>query len=167
MIIPTVNGYVKKFKVGDTIVLLEDVQRSYFMLTRGHELTIVGKDKYGFIYKDEESGIIIKNAQTMKYTHKQTLEESKKINKNFKDKNKFLKFIKDKCPHKGTGYWDRDSYDSCNLMGNRSFSNDECRCKFECFRHIPEEKYKNNSFILNYNRKIKLKKLSNGNIKKN
>lgn len=159
MIIPTVNGHVKKFKVGDTIVLLEDVQRSYFMLTRGHELTIVGKNNYGFIYKDNESGIIIKNAQTMKYTHKQTLEEAKIINKNYKDKHKFLNFIEDKCPHKDIGYWDRDQYTSCKLMDNRSFANDECRCSFECFKHIPDSKYKNNSFILNYNRKIKLNKL--------
>lgn len=159
MIIPTVGGHIRKFKIGDIIVLLEDVQRSYYMLTRGHELTIVGKNDYGFIFKDEETGIIIKNAQVMKYTHKHTLEESKRINKNFKDKNKFIKFIKDHCSKKDVGYWDRDQYQSCKLKNNRSFANDECKCIFDCFKYVSEYKYKNNFFILNYNRKIKLNKL--------
>jgi len=167
MIIPTLGGHIRKFQIGDEIILTEDVHRSHYMLTRGHELIIIGKDDYGWIFKDEETGIVIKNAQNIKFSHKVTLEESKRFLKNYKDKNKFLKFIKDNCSNKSVGYWDRDQYDSCKLIDNRSFSCDECMCKFECLKYVPEDKYENNSFILNYNRKLKLNKLKNGSIKKN
>jgi len=159
MIIPTLGNHIRKFKIGDEIILTEDYHIGYFMLTRGHELTIIGKDDNGFKFKENENGIVIKNGQTMKYTHKISLEDAKRLRKNYNDKNKFLKFIKDNCSKKGTGFYDRDSYDSCKLIKNYSFTNDECKCKFECFEYIPEKKYKNNLFILNYNRKIKLKKL--------
>jgi len=167
MIIPTLKEHIRKFKVGDKVVLLEDVERGYFMLTRGHELTIIDKDGYGWVFKDEETGIVIKNMQCIKLSHKVTLEDSKRLLKNYKDKNKFIKFIKDNCTKKDYGYWERDRYDSCKLKNNHSFSNDECICKFDCLKYVPKSKYENNSFILNYNRKLKLNKISNGNIKKN
>jgi len=159
MIIPTLGNHIRNFKIGDTVILTEDIQRGYYMLTRGHELTIIGKDGHGFIFQENETGIVLKNCQVMKYTHKVTLEDSKRLLKNYKDKNKFIKFIKDNCPKKDIGYWDRDSYDACKIIGNRSFSNDSCVCKFDCLKYIPKSKYENNFFILNYNRKIKLNKL--------
>jgi len=164
MIIPTL-GSIKKFKIGDSVILTEDVQRSSYILTRGHELTIIGKDGWGFIFREEENGMILKKCSTLKYTHKTTIEESKRFQKNWRDKNKFHKFIKDNCPQKSYTYEDREKVYTCKWRENQKVTNNYgwkyCKPCADCMQYIPENKYKDNSFILNYNRKIKLKKLKN------
>jgi hypothetical protein len=149
----------RKFKDGDKVMLIKDISLTYVNITKGHEMIFVEDDKYSPLLKEPNTGIIVKNLNFSDFTHNVTFKEARTINKNVKDKIKFIKFIKDNCPNKDVGYWDRDQYDSCNLKNNRLFANDECDCSFECFKYIPKEKYKNNSFILNYNRKIKLNKL--------
>jgi len=150
----------RKFKEGDIVVILQDIDRDYYTITKGHEMVYMGTDDWGPVLLEPETGKIVRKALRLKeFTHKVSFTESTKINTNVKDKRKYLKFILDNCPKKGQGFYDRDTYISCKLIKRIYFSNDECKCKFECFEHIPESKYKNNSFILNYNRKIKLKKL--------
>jgi len=149
----------RKFNKGDTVIILDDIERDYYTITKGHEMIYMGTDGYGPILLEPETKKIIKKISHIRLTHKLTFKEAESINKIVKDRRKFIKFIEDNCSHKGTGYWERDRYDSCELKNNRSFSNDECKCTIECFKHIPKEKYENNSFILNYNRKVKLNKL--------
>jgi len=165
MIIPTLGKHIRKFKIGDTVILTEDYYFTTFMLTTGHELEIIGKDGYGFILEEKELGIIIKKCSIMKFTHKVTLEESKKSYKNWKDKNKFIKFIKDNCPEKDYTYEDREKVDTCRWREKErrkdNYGWKYCKPDYDCFHYIPEDKFKNNSFILNYNRKVKLKKLKN------
>ncbi len=169
MIIPILKSYVQKFKIGDTIILTEDYFRNTFMLTRGHELTITGKDSYGFIMEENEMGMIIKKCSDMKYTHKATLEESKRKHKNWKDEKKFVKFIEERCPKKDYTYEDRDRVDICKAKERSKktgYCQYYCSPSTNCIQYIPKEKYKDNSFILDYNRKLKLKKLSNKNEQK-
>lgn len=165
MIIPLLGNNIKKFKIGDKIILTKEIERSYYMFTQGHELTIVGKNDWGFIFKDEETGIILKRTSIINYTHKVTLKESKKLHKNYNDRNKFMDFIVENCPQKDYTYEDRDKVDICKWREKEKKNNcgwKYCKPCFDCFKFITEDKYKNNSFILNYNRKIKLKKLKNG-----
>jgi len=172
MIIPTLRNIIRPFKIGDTVILTENYQRSSYMLTIGHELIIVGKDDWGFIFKETEEGMILKKCSNMAYTHKVTLKESKKSHKNHNEAYRFLKFIDDNCPQKSYTYEDRDKVDTCKWREKERRTDNSgwkyCKPSCECIKYIPEKKYENNSFILNYNRRLKLKKLkklNHGNIK--
>jgi len=170
MIIPILRSHVRKFKIGDTVVLTKNYHLNTFMLTVGHELVITDKDDYGFIFKEKERGMIIKNCPSMEYSHNVSLEESKITRKNWDDKNKFIKFIGENCPEKDYTYEDREKVDICSWREKERKNNygwKYCKPDCDCFQFIPEEKYKNKPFILNYNRKLKLNKISNGSIKKN
>ena len=164
MIIPKLSNNIRKFRIGDSVILTEDFHRATYMLTRGHELTIIGKDDYGFILEEKELGMIIKNCRGMNFTHKVTLEESKKGYIYLRGEYKFIKFIVDNCPQKNYTFEDRDQVDICNWRKKsekykKNYGWKYCKPCADCFQYIPEEKYKDNIFILNYNRKLKLNKI--------
>ena len=160
----------RKFKKGDIVILLKDLDLGHYIITKGHELIYWGYGDYGIIVKIPETGTILRKSRP-EITHKVTMEESKKISIRVKERRKFINFIEEKCPHKDYTYEDRDKVDVCRASKKdrlRNYSSSYCNPRIECFQHIPKDKYKNNSFILNYNRKIKLKKikqLNNGDIK--
>ena len=59
-------------------------------------------------------------------------------------------------------YDDRDRIDICkDDLGEKYYSGRYCKPSCECIKYIPVKLYKNNSFILNYSRKLKLIKIIN------
>ena len=117
MIIGLLHGGIRKFKIGDIVVLTKDVKKTSFMLTVGHELTItnIDKDGYGFIFRDEETGLIVKQISIIDYIHKISVEELKQIHKKVKDKKKYFEFIFKNCLNKDFRYEYRDRVDICKL----------------------------------------------------
>jgi len=166
MIIPRSSS--SKIKEGDKVVLTKDVMMGHYIVTTGHILIYVGPvENYSnsAILKDEETGLILKDVDTRSFSKwVETVEEGWRIQKNISDRYKFMKFIPEHCPHKDYTYEDRDKVDICRPRANERRTDNYgwkyCRPEIDCFQHIPEEEYINNSFILEYNRKMKLSKLS-------
>jgi len=160
MIIP-INSNNDEYLIGQIVVLIKDIEREYVTITKGHELIIMNynKDYDDYILKDEENNIIIKRIDKRYFTHKISYSEAKDIYIRKKEKQKLIEFIKSNCPHKDFDFWDRDKYDSCKLIKNVSFGNNECVCTLNCMTHIDKEKIDNHKFVKVYLRRIKINKL--------
>lgn len=161
MIIGLLNSRIRKYKIGDIVILTNDVKKNSYMITVGHELIIIDKNERGFIFQDEETGLVIKQLSPIDYTHKISVDESKQIHKRIKDKWKYLDFIVKNCPHKGFEYDDRDKVDTCKIRRWREKNRISHYCKpcTECIQHIDYEKIKKNNFVVKYSRLVKMKKI--------
>lgn len=141
-----------KFKNGDKVVLLKKIERNFYNITEGHEFVYLGKDDYGYILLDEETGIIIDHIYSDSFlTLKLNYNQAKDIHKKIKDKNKLNSFILKNCPNKDISYHDRDEIDVCKINSNRY-----CQPSLKCMEHISKDKYKNNTFVKNYIRNLKI-----------
>jgi hypothetical protein len=152
MIVPYTETYgSRKIKPGDKVVVTKQINRPYYCITVGHILTYIGCNKErnpGDILKDEETGLIVEEVSVLDYQYyEESIGDSEKKYINKKEKEKFLGFIKQTC----TGNSGR--YSSCPYFYGA------CKPKLSCIEHIPEKEYKDNRFILNYIRKIKIKKI--------
>ena len=160
MFIP-INIQKKDYQSGDKVILVKNIPCGYVMFTIGHELVVVEKVKNYSYYRlmDEETNTIIRKADPSEFTFKTSLQEAKQIYVDIKEKEKTIKFIQDNCPNRGKDSWDRDEYDSCKLIKNHSFSNNECYCKLSCINYIDRSIINKNSFIKVYMRRLKINKL--------
>ena len=145
-----------KYKIGDIVVNRKIINIIYGEFTVGHEFTVIGKDSYGYILKDNEHDIIIKKINHTKISIKIDHRMAKKVRDNRMDRIKFRKFILDNCPNKEKRIDERDYYDACKLK-NTYMSG--CDCKLECIKYVDNDKIKNNKFVSLYLRKMKLKKI--------
>lgn len=161
MIIP-INTEIKNYKTGDKVTLVKEISCGYAMFTVGHELVVIEKIKDYSYYtlKDEENDIIITKIFPQFFTLKTDLIETKDIYMKKKNKKKFIDFIFNNCPHRGNDSWDRDEYVSCGLMFNRSFGQNECKCKTSCINQIRQKDIDNDDFIKTYMRKLKIKEIT-------
>lgn len=162
MIIP--RSASSKIKKGDKVIVTKDIYKGNYIVTTGHVLIYVGEDAWGPALLDEETGITINKISRDWYSKwVDSIDTGQKIEKQISDKIKFLEFIVDNCPKKDYTYEERDRVDTCKVgKGKDHYPVIYCKPSVECFQYIPEEKYKDNSFILDYNRRIKLKKLKDG-----
>jgi len=156
MIIPIHNIQPK---IGQTVVLIKEIQYDFVLFTKGHEFTVIKKTDNGYLLKDIESDITIHRIDNNYFTLKTTYKEAKEAYIRKKEKQKVIEFIKSNCPHKDQDSYDRDIYDSCKLMKNVSFGNNECVCTLNCMTHIDKEKIDNDKFVKVYLRRIKINKL--------
>ncbi len=160
MIVP-INIKKREYQPGDRVLLVKEISCGYVIFTIGHELTVLEKVKNYSYYrlKDEESGIVIGNVDPREFTLKTDLQEAKQIYTNIKEKAKVIKFIENNCPKRGRGFFDRDEYDSCTLLSNRSYGAVECVGKLSCINYVDKSKIDKDDFIKVYMRKIKINKL--------
>jgi hypothetical protein len=157
MFVP-INVDKDKYKEGDIVLNRQDINIIYGVFTIGHEFTVIGKDGYGYILKDNELGIIVKKINSSKITLKVDHKEAKIIRDNRMDRIKFKIFILDNCPNKEQRIDDRDYYDACKLNRNKNILS-SCVCELECIKYISNDKIKDNKFISLYLRNMKLKKI--------
>jgi len=141
MITPLIETYGrKKVEPGDKVVLIRSIQGPYFVISTGHILTYLGCEygqNPGEMLKDEETGLIVKHVSILDYQiYEPSLEKARKIYIDKIEKRKFLKFIKENCKEHHQG-----------------------ECTSNCIEYIKEDRYKDNKFVLNYIRKLKLNEL--------
>ena len=153
MITPLIETYGrKKVEPGDKVVLIRSVQGPYFVISTGHVLTYIGCEtgqNPGEMLRDEETGLIVKHVSILDYQiYEPSLEKARKIYIDKKEEQEFIKFVKDNC-----------SYNRFDRCYNKDNMPDFDGCKSTCIEYVKEDKYKDNEFILNYKRKLKLKKL--------
>ena len=159
MIVPLTEIYGKKVKPGDKVVVIKPIHNPYCIVTIGHVLTYIGDDPKhnpGGILKDEETGLIFKQICTLSYhLYEPSIEIAKKKYIDTIEKQKFLNFIENRCPHRGHS----NEHFICKIQqGTKVFKN-HCNPGCNCIEQLPEKLYKDNFFIFNYKRKIKMKKI--------
>ena len=141
----------------DIVVNIKNINISYGVFTIGHEFTVIGKNKWGCILKDNEYGIVIKNTINIKITLKIDHKKAKIIHDKQEEMIETIKFISKNCPHKSSGYEEYTSYIRCRL---KLGSDDVCKCKLDCMKYISNDKIKNNKLVSKYLRRMKLKKIT-------
>lgn len=148
MIVPYADRYGNRPEIGDKVTVISQINRGYYCITVGHVLTFMGTDSRhnpGDILKDEETGLIITKVSCLDYTkYEPDLETARKNYIERKEKEKFIEFIRKNCRER---------------CGDQEHGN--CKHGVYCIEHIPEEEYKDNDFIFNYMRKLKLRVVSN------
>lgn len=160
MIVP-INIVVKEYHKDQKVLLIKELNCSYVMFTVGHEFTVIEKVPKYSCYRliDNERNIIVK-VEPNYFTLKTDIDVAKRICVDINEKRKTISFIKERCPHKGEGFYDRDTYESCQIKSNRSYQADECACGLSCINHIKKEDIDKNSFIKTYMRKIKIREVT-------
>ncbi len=166
MIIPYSETSSRKIKIGDKVVTTSFIKRRYFMVSVGHILTYMGNDKKhnpGDILKDEETGLLIERVSILDYDlYEPSLEVAKKKHIDKKEKEIALIFIKNNCEHHG------GSSSTCKEViphkTHPEIGTNNCKPKLSCMEYVPKSKYKDNKFIFNYIRKMKMERLKNDEI---
>jgi hypothetical protein len=119
-------------------------------VTKGHEFEYIGKDEYGYILKDGDVVLHIHNKSmfTLKVSYEQAVTEI-----NYSEEQYYFKnYLRNHCTHKDTGYYDHDTYDSCNLI--ESNYDDDCFPSTKCVQYV-----KLDNRCLKHLRKLKLNEL--------
>jgi len=156
MFIP--NDYLNTYKKNDVVILLKDIGISYGIFTKGHLFIIDGEDGYGYIMKDIENDIVVKNIQCTDISLNITHRESKVLHIKRQEKYKLEEFCKKNCPNKEKLIDDRDYYDACKL--GTGYIN-ICKPKMECIIHIDDNIINKDDFMSGYLRRLKIDKLIN------
>jgi len=154
MIIPFTETYPgPKVKPGDKVVVIRNIQGPYYVILTGQVMTYLGTESGqnpGEMLKDEETGFVAKHISILDYQiYQPSLEKARKIYIDKKEEQKFIKIIKSFCPYYRAG--------GCYNTERRKEDNNEC--SVECIEYVKEDKYKDNEFVLNYIRKLKLNEL--------
>lgn len=156
MVIPTLHGY--KFNIGDEVILIKDYDVNYAIFLKGHIMTIIDKDEYGFILSDKDNNVL-DHVNFSIISPNITIEESRKIYQDRKQFDKYKSIIIEKCKYHYFEYDRYDRYDMCNkIKENVRIS---CKCKIECYKYVNKDsiKEKDKIWIEKYLRNFKVKKL--------
>lgn len=162
MIIPIYNNY--KFKEGDIIISLKDINYGFCVFTKKHEFTIKHiKSPYEINNKiiDNENGIEVSIGTLDDFTLKCDLNAAKKRFVYLNNNSYLSSFILKNCPNKDYSYEEYTRYDSCKIKSPYGY-NDECIVDIEkCISHIPLSIVKKDEKILEILRLRKIKKIKN------
>jgi len=167
MVIPI---YLKpKFKVGDIIISLFDINLEYYRFTPYHEFTIIShNDEDGYTIKDNELGIeLVVDSHYKKnpihdllknFTIKTDLNTARKRSNYLNRKKNFIEFIRTNCPNLSYGYDEYERYETCKIK--KGYCN-SCNISEDCICHISSDAVNKNSDVIKYIRDKKLKKIKN------
>lgn len=147
-----------KFNVGDIVINTEPIINDYCHIHIGHKFTILLYDeKYAtYTLYDEDSGIKI-SVRVNVLSLVTDIKTAKKYYEDDKNKKEAIKFICKHCPNKSEEIDHRDVYDACSLDKKSYYPS--CKPQLECVKYIEYDKIKNNKFIYDYFRNLKVKKL--------
>jgi len=142
----------QKIKIGETVTNVREIKDSYYIITPGHEFTVIEYDeKYGRFICEDSSKLIFEFSIN-DVTKKIDFKLAKKEYTFRQDFYKYTQEILGKCPYKDYGYSDYERYDICKL-GKGCYNS--CTPKLECAKHIN----KMSKGLLKFLRKVKLEKI--------
>ena len=150
---------LKKFNIGDKVILLENKSNGYCLFTIGHIFKISNVDKnynkYILIDEDNDKLIIYGTEHISKII---TKKESKKKYDELIELNEFKQYFKNYCPHSTEEYDDREIYDVCKKQPRNYYGYFVCEPTNNCIKYYKDFKRKDKK-IEQYIRKIKLNTL--------
>ena len=148
----------EKFNIGDIVINVLPFEYDYCYIHIGHGFTVIKyDDKYdNYILKDNESDMIF-DARINQITLVIDLKTAKNHYIEVNNRKKAIGFICENCPNRKISYHHRDEYDGC-LLDNSSY-HQSCNPLLDCIKYIEHDKIKNNKFIYDYFRNLKVKNL--------
>lgn len=155
MIIPIST---QEINIGDIVINTRQYTNDYYIITIGHEFTVIGynKEYSRFICEDVDNKLIVELNKEI-VTKKVSLELAEKefIFKN--ETSQYKKFILDNCPHKDYDYDDRERYDTCKL---KKCYYPSCDPKIDCAKYLNKDDVNKSVVLLKHLRLNKIKKIN-------
>jgi len=146
----------KKFKIGDDIIIINQLYSNFCMFYPGHKFQIINYDlNYDrYILEDKDHDILTVRG-TNDITHIISIKNSEQEFKDHKEKTFFTQFFHTNCPHQDIQYDDRDVINHCVFVEQRWI---ECSPSEKCFKYYKDFE-KTDERISQYIRKTKLNSL--------
>jgi hypothetical protein len=150
MIVPYIERYGKKIRIGDKVVASEIIRGPYYMVLPGHVFTYMGKDDChnpGDILKDEETGLLVKQVSCLSFhLYEPDMETARQNYIDHIEKTKILEIINNNTCSQDVRM---DGNHVCNLSGK------PCKPDVSCIEYTTNKSEK----ILKFKRKIKMRKI--------